>query len=146
MEKIKAYGICLYKFNKDSIKVLLCKSVNSKDRWGFLKGVSISNETSEETALREFEEECSIPVNREYLENFFIQKNELKNIGIYLVNSNKISNLSQYFDEDTLHTKNLSSENSDVKFFSIDNLPLIKKKQKYLTQEIVEFISQSELS
>ena len=145
MEKIKAYGICLYKFNKDSIKVLLCKSVNSKDRWGFLKGVSVGDETAEETALREFEEECNIPVNREYLEDFFIQKNELKNIGIYLVNSNKISNLEQYFDDEVLYTKNLSSENSEVKFFPIDNLPLIKKKQKYLTQEIVEFIEKLEV-
>ena len=35
MEKIKAYGICLYKYKKDSIQVLLCKSVNSSERWGF---------------------------------------------------------------------------------------------------------------
>lgn len=140
MEKIKAYGLCLYKFKKDSIKVLLCKSVHSKDRWGFLKGVAISGEQPEQTAIREFEEESSITVPPEYLEEFFIQKNELKNIGIYLVNYNNISNLDKYFENEVLYQKNLSSENSEVKFFDIKKLPLIKKKQNYLTQEILNHL------
>lgn len=137
MEKIKAYGLCLYKFNKDSIKVLLCKSVNSSERWGFLKGVANAGEEPEETAIREFEEESSITVAHKYLEEFFIQKNELKNIGIYLVNYNNISNVDGYFEKEVLYQKNLSSENSDVRFFDIKELPLIKKKQKHLTQEIL---------
>jgi len=140
LEKIKAYGLCLYKFNKDSIKVLLCKSVNSTDRWGFLKGVAIPDEEPEETAIREFEEESNITVAHDYLEEFFIQKNELKNIGIYLVNYNNISNIDKYFENEVLYQKNLSSENSDVRFFDIKKLPLIKKKQKHLTQEIVNHL------
>jgi ADP-ribose pyrophosphatase YjhB (NUDIX family) len=143
LEKIKAYGICLYKYNKNSIKVLLCKSANSKDRWGFLKGVANSQEEPVETALREFEEECSIKIDKENLENLFVQKNDLKNIGIYLVNYNKISNLDKYFNDEILYKKNLSLENTDVEFFSIDKLPLIKKKQKFLTQEIIKYLSQN---
>jgi len=141
LEKIKAYGICLYKFKKDSIKVLLCKAVNSRERWGFLKGVAISGEKTDETAIREFEEESSITISPECLEDFFIQKNELKNIGIYLVNYNSISHLDKYFENEVLYQENLSSENSEVKFFDIKNLPLIKKKQKNLTQEIVNHLS-----
>jgi len=141
LEKIKAYGLCLYKFNKDSIKVLLCKSVNSTDRWGFLKGVATSGEEPSETAIREFEEESSIAVDHEYLEEFFIQKNELKNIGIYLVNYNNIPNVYKYFEKEVLYQKNLSSENSDVRFFDIKELPLIKKKQKHLTQDILNHFS-----
>ncbi len=141
MEKIKAYGLCLYKFNKDSIKVLLCKSVHSTERWGFLKGVAIAGEEPEETAMREFKEESSIPIAKEYFEEFFMQKNELKNIGIYLVNYNNLFDLDKYFKNEVLYKENLSSENSEVKFFDINNLPLIKKKQKVLTQEIVDHIS-----
>ena len=140
MEKIKAYGLCLYKFKEDSIKVLLCKSVNSNERWGFLKGVTINGEQPHETALREFEEESSISISPEYLENFFIQKNDLKNIGIYLVNYKNISHVDKYFDNEVLYTEHLSSENSEVKFFDIKQLPLIKKKQKYLTQEILNYL------
>jgi len=140
LEKIKAYGICLYKFKKDSIKVLLCKAVNSRERWGFLKGVAILGEKTDETAIREFEEESSITISPECLEDFFIQKNELKNIGIYLVNYNSISHLDKYFENEVLYQKNLSSENSDVRFFDIKKLPLIKKKQKLLTQEIVNHL------
>lgn len=141
MEKIKAYGICLYKKNEDSIKVLLCKSVNSRERWGFLKGVATESEKPEETAVREFEEESSIPVEQKYLRDFFIQRNELKNIGIYLVNAKDIEELDKFFDKNILHKRYLSLENSDVEFFDIKHLPLIKKKQKYLTQEIVTHLN-----
>jgi len=141
LEKIKAYGICLYKFNKDSMKVLLCKSVNSTERWGFLKGVALSNEEQENTALREFQEESSIPVDKQFLENFFLQENELKDIGIYLVNYENVENADSYFDNEVLYEKNLSSENSEIQFFDIKNLPLIKKKQKNLTSEILDFLN-----
>jgi len=142
MEKIKAYGICLYKYDENSIKVLLCKSANSIERWGFLKGVANAHETPEETAIREFKEESSISVSKDSLEDFFIQKNELKNIGIYLVNSDKILDLNHYFNNGVLYSKYLSLENTDVKFFDITDLPLIKKKQKYLTQEIITHLQE----
>ena len=139
MEKIKAYGVCLYKYTNDSVRVLLCKSTNSNERWGFLKGVATAHEEPVDTAIREFKEECNIDVTKEDLENFYIQKNEYKNIGIYLVNANKIEDLDKYFDNEILLKENLSSENTDVEFFDINNMPLIKKKQKNLTAEILEF-------
>jgi len=140
LDKIKAYGICLYKRAGASIEVLLCKSAKSKDRWGFLKGVATSDEEAFETAIREFKEECNIDVEFKNLEDFFIQKNELKDIGIYLVDYNKMANLDTFFNDGILYEENLSLENSEVQFFDIDSLPLIKKKQKYLTQEIVEHL------
>ena len=140
MEKIKAYGICLYKCQKNSIKILLCKSVQSKNRWGFLKGVSKENEEVKDTAIREFREESSIKVDKEDLESFYIQKNELKNIGIYLVNYNNIKDVDKYFKDNVLFKEYLSSENSDVRFFDINSLPLIKKKQKYLIKEVTEHL------
>lgn len=140
MEKIHAYGICLYKQEQNTIKILLCKSVKSEDRWGCLKGVALKNELAEETALREFEEECSIVVHHQELEKFFIQKNELKNIGLFTVNANKISYLSKYFEGEVLYSKHLSSENSAVQFFDINNLPLIKKKQQIVIEEIIDFL------
>jgi len=143
LEKIKAYGICLYKKNQDSIKVLLCKSMNSQERWGFLKGVALASEKPEETAVREFQEESSIRVEQKYLRNFFIQKNDLKNIGIYLVNANDIENLERFFDKGILFKKYLSVENSDVRFFDIKHLPLIKKKQKHLTNEIITHLEKT---
>ncbi|MGB3751489.1 MAG: NUDIX domain-containing protein [Arcobacteraceae bacterium] len=140
MEKIQAYGICLYKYEQNTIKVLLCKSVKSKDRWGFLKGVALKNELIEETALREFEEECGISISYKDLEKFFIQKNELKDIGLYTVNADNISHISKYFEDEVLNKKYLSSENSAVEFFDINNLPLIKKKQQIVMKEIISFL------
>ena len=139
MNNIKAYGICLYKIEKNNTKVLLCKSVASKDKWGFLKGVEEKNETKIQTALREFEEECGIKVDKKYLEKYFEQINSTKDIGIFLVNYDKINNIKSFFENGKLLNNYLSLENSSVKFFDIDNLPLIKDKQIHLTKEIVRF-------
>ena len=136
MENIKAYGVCLYKKTKKSTKILLCKSVKSNDRWGCLKGVALKDENKKDTAIREFTEESSIPMQKSHLEDFVFQKNELKDIGIYLVNANKLNNLEEFFHNDILHDAYLSWENSKVKFFDIKSLPLIKKKQEKIIQEI----------
>ncbi|MGB5867553.1 MAG: NUDIX domain-containing protein [Arcobacteraceae bacterium] len=141
MEKVKAFGICLYKKRKNLVKVLLCKSVNSKERWGFLKGVSLKDENEAQTALREFYEESSIKVESKNLEVLFTQKNELKNIGIYLVNYDNVKEIEKYFNDEKLYKTYLSHENSDVEFFDIKKLPLIKKKQKYLTQDILKYLN-----
>ena len=68
MSKSKAYGICIYKVENKSIKILLCKSVNSKEKWGFLKGIALKYEQHKRTAQREFFEESSIFVNMDYYE------------------------------------------------------------------------------
>jgi len=140
VEKIYAFGICLYKKRKDCIEILLCKSVNSKEKWGFLKGVALKYETQIETALREFYEESGIKIEANLLENFFIQKNELKDIGVFLVDFDNVHGINKYFKENKLYKEYLSDENSDVEFFNIDKLPLIKSKQKYMVNDIVNYL------
>lgn len=140
MDKIKAYGICLYKKESKCIKVLLCKSTLSKNRWGFLKGVQDNNESDTQTAIREFQEESGILVEKKYLEKLFAQKNETKDIGIYLVNYKNIPKVEKYFDNDKLYDEYICWENSQVKFFDIEKLPQIKTKQETLTQEIVKYL------
>jgi ADP-ribose pyrophosphatase YjhB (NUDIX family) len=147
MIKIKAYGICLYKIVDNNIYILLCKSVQSNERWGLLKGKSEKDETPIQTALREFEEESSIKLKQNYLEQYFEQINDTKDIGIWLVNFNKLSSIQkQYFIDNTLKRNHLSWENSKVKFFDIKDLPQIKKKQKYLIKQIKDYLQNTHQS
>ncbi|MEA1915822.1 MAG: NUDIX domain-containing protein [Campylobacterota bacterium] len=140
MKKITAFGICLYRvINKKNIEILLCKSVKSELKWGLLKGVSENKESSIQTALREFEEESSIYVDKKYLENYFEQKNTDKDIGIWLVDINNISNWGQYFTNGSLKENLLSWENSKAKFYNLNNLPPIKKKQITLIKDIKDY-------
>ena len=141
MTKVEAYGICLYKKEKNSIKILLCKSVQSFERWGFLKGVKESDESPKQTAAREFMEESGICVKIDMLEVQVFQKNDKKDIGIYLVNANKIKDLEKYFFGDELHKHYLSWENSRVKFFDIKKLPKIKKKQILIAKQIKNILT-----
>lgn len=138
--KIKAYGISLYKIDKNGISLLLCKSTTSKERWGFLKGAQEKGESDFQTAIREFREESSINIEKKYFEKYFEQKNEQKDIGIFLVNYNNIHGIDKYFNNNILQTKNLSWENSDAKFFNINNLPKIKKKQNKLIQDVIKYL------
>ncbi|WP_424687587.1 NUDIX domain-containing protein [Halarcobacter ebronensis] len=140
MGKIKAYGILLYKIENKSIKVLLCKSVKSLDRWGCLKGVILKGENAKECAKREFKEECGINVQTYLFEKYFSQENDEKDIGIWIVNANKIDNIDSYFTKDKLIESHLSWENSKVKFFDISELPKIKKKQSQLISKIKGFL------
>ncbi len=141
--KSYAYGVCVYKKNKNKTQILLCKSVKSLDKWGFLKGVAQKGETSKQTAVREFIEESSIIITQEMLEEYFIQINEDKDIGIYLVNWENIYNIDSYFINDTLYSRYLSWENSKVKLFDIDNLPPIKRKQIGIVNNIIKFLNKS---
>ena len=138
--KIKAYGVCVYRKVNNQYEILLCKSVMSRDKWGFLKGVVIGNEGIEDTALREFEEESSIQINKKYFEEFFIQENESKDIGIYLLNANNIKSLDTYFTNNSLKNNYLSWENSKVEFFNLNKLPSIKSKQTVILNCIFEVL------
>jgi len=145
MENIKAYGICLYQSNQDNTKILLCKSISSLEKWGCLKGVQESNESIKQTAQREFYEECHIKVPLRLLTHYFEQINDSKDIGIYLVDAKNIKDLNRYFFKDILHDNYLSWENSKVKFFNINNLPAIKKKQSKLLVEIIDSLKSKNL-
>ena len=142
---VKAYGVVPYLLNGQDIKILLCKSVASKDKWGCLKGTKTKNETAFECAKREFTEESSINVDIALFEDYFEQINIDKDIGIWLVNAGNIENLNKYFDGDTLKNNYLSWENSKVKFFSLNNLPRIKSKQLTLIKEIKDFLKNKNL-
>jgi len=137
---IKAYGILLYLVEDNDIKILLCKSVMSKDNWGCLKGVKLKGETAFECARREFQEESSIDVDIALFEDYFEQINLDKDVGIWIVNASNIEDLDKKFVDYKLLSNYLSWENSKVKFFSIDDLPPIKKKQSKLIDEIVLFL------
>lgn len=138
--KIKAYGICLYKKDKNTIEILLCKSTLSKKKWGFLKGVKDNLETKQQTAVREFYEESGIDIKPYQLERYFEQKNKNKDIGIFLVNFAKIKDIYTFFTNNRLKDNYLCIENSDVRFFNIENLPPIKKKQVSMMEEIVNYL------
>jgi ADP-ribose pyrophosphatase YjhB (NUDIX family) len=142
---VKAYGVVPYIVTKNDIKILLCKSVASKDKWGCLKGTKNSNESAYECAKREFFEESSISVEIALFEDYFEQINIDKDVGIWLVNGNNIENLDSFFVDDTLKKNFLSWENSKVKFFSINNLPRIKNKQETLLNEIKDFLKNKNL-
>ena len=142
---VKAYGVVPYVVTKNDIKILLCKSVASKDKWGCLKGTKNSNESAYECAKREFFEESSISVESALFEDYFEQINIDKDVGIWLVNGNNIENLDSFFVDDTLKKNFLSWENSKVKFFSLNNLPRIKNKQETLLKEITDFLRNKNL-
>lgn len=140
MYKTKAYGICLYKKEYDTVKILLCKSTLSLKKWGFLKGVRDNLETKQQTAVREFFEESSIEIKLYQLERYFEQINEKKDIGIFLVNYDKIKKINTFFTNDQLNDKYLCIENSEVRFFDVKNLPPIKKKQVNMIKEIINYL------
>ncbi len=143
---VKSYGVVPYLVIDDNnIKILLCKSVASKDKWGCLKGTKTNKESAYECAKREFLEESSINVDIALFENYFEQINIDKDVGIWLVNANNIENLNKYFDDDTLKNNYLSWENSKVKFFSLNNLPRIKSKQVNLINDIKDFLKNKNL-
>jgi ADP-ribose pyrophosphatase YjhB (NUDIX family) len=142
---VKAYGVVPYIVENNNIKILLCRSVASKDKWGCLKGTKNKNETAYECAKREFFEESSIAVEIGLFENYFEQINIDKDVGVWLVNASNIEELDTYFEEDTLKSNYLSWENSKVKFFSLSNLPRIKNKQENLIKEIRDFLKNKNL-
>lgn len=140
MSKKYAYGVCLYKISKFDIEILLCKSVKSFNNWGLLKGCLLKNETLIQCAKREFEEESSIQVDIDFFEDYFEQKNEDKDVGIWLYNVKNIKNIDKYIVEGKLLENHLSWENSKVKFFTLDHLPDIKDKQESLVRDIKGFL------
>lgn len=79
MAKVKAFGVVPYKVEEDgTIKILLCKSVKSLNKWGCLKGVLAKDETAKECAKREFFEESSIIVDTSLLKIISIKKTKIK--------------------------------------------------------------------
>ncbi len=142
----KAYGVVPYLVSKNDIKILLCKSVLSKDKWGCLKGMKEKDENPYKCAQRELFEESSIKVEIGLFEDYFEQVNLEKDIGVWLVNASNIEGLDGMFFEDKLMSNYLSWENTKVKFFSLDKLPTIRKKQINLVNDLKAFLENKKLS
>ena len=145
MSHTKTYGIVPYIVTKKGVKILLCLSVASKNKWGCLKGTKNKDESAYESAKRELFEESSLHVEAALFENYFEQINIDKDVGVWLVNGDNIEDLEKYFVEDTLKSEYLSWENSKVKFFSLKKLPKIKSMQKKLVSEIKDFLESKNL-
>jgi len=143
---IKAYGVVPYLVTQNDIRILLCKSVKSKDKWGCLKGLKEKDENAYECAQRELFEESSIKVEIGIFEDYFEQINLEKDIGVWLVNASNIEGLESMFVNEKLKNNYLSWENSKVKFFSIYDLPDIRSKQIILVEEITKSLKNSKLS
>ena len=142
----KAYGVVPYIVTKNDVKIVLCKSVLSKDKWGCLKGMKEKDENPYECAQRELFEESSIKAEIGLFEDYFEQVNLEKDIGVWLVNASNIEGLKEMFFEDKLMSNYLSWENTKVKFFSLDKLPTIRKKQINLISDLKTFLENTKLS
>ena len=138
--KVKAFGLCIYRVNKKNIEILMCKGVSSLNKWGCVKGLLEKNESHQQCAKREFYEESSINIEIKKFEEYFEQINKEKDIGIWLVNAKNIKGLDSYFFENKLLDNYLSWENSKIKFFDINKLPQVKKKQNSLIEYITDFL------
>lgn len=144
MAREKAYGVCLYTKYNDSYKVLLCQSVDNLNKWGFLKGTKRGTETPRKAAVREFMEESGIKIERKNLEHFFYQKNKRKDVGIFMLDGATVKNLDTFFDGDSLKKEYVCTENENVRFFDIEELPKIKKKQILLIKKVVDVLKEQQ--
>lgn len=124
-----SYGICPYKIKNNKVQILLIQPKGHTE-WGFVKGKIESNESIAECAIRETLEEIGLKVTINNLEDYFIQKNKRKDIGIFLVNT-KILNLK--------NIKLQKSEVHRVKFFGLEDNIDINKNQSLILQDIREY-------
>jgi 8-oxo-dGTP pyrophosphatase MutT (NUDIX family) len=145
MARAKAYGVCLYKECNDSYKILLCQSVDNLNKWGFLKGTKRGSETPRKAAVREFMEESGIKIERKHLEHFFYQQNKNKDVGIFMLDGETVKHLEDFFEDDSLKKRYNCPENENVRFFDIEELPKIKKKQLLLIKKVVDVLKEKKL-
>ncbi|RLA75411.1 MAG: NUDIX hydrolase [Epsilonproteobacteria bacterium] len=133
---IESFGITILNIYNNKAHILLCKSAKSRIKWGFVKGKTKKQEIPKQTAIREFKEETGIVIEYEKLVDIFFYTSESINIGIYLVHKADIKNIDRYFNIEKLKSKFTDTENSEVRFFDIDNLPPIKNKQIDIINQI----------
>lgn len=79
-----SYGICPYRIVDYTTEILIIRAKGHKE-WGFIKGKIDKNETQKDCAQRETLEETNIKFKKKHLEDYFVQQNKKKNIGIYLI-------------------------------------------------------------
>ncbi len=133
---IWSYGLCIYKKEEGLTKILLCKSVTSKIKWGLVKGGISGKESHEECAKREFFEEVGIDTKIKTYEKYFKQVNAGKSVGAWLVSYKNIPDAKNYFIDDKIPNYSLSWELSKARFFCLEELPELKDNQIKMLSEI----------
>ena len=126
MSKEYSYGVCPYKIKKGKVQILLIQPKGHTE-WGFIKGKIEPNETITECAKRETLEETNIDIIINNLEDYFIQKNKRKDVGIFLINTK------------TLNLKNIKLQKGEVhriKFFDLESDIIINKNQSSILENI----------
>lgn len=121
-----SYGIAPYRI--EGTKVYIIVGEFSKNQYSFFKGKIEFNESIIECLIREIKEECSFILNIEQLEKSFSQKNEKKDIKIFLIHQNEIEQI------------NLNKENISYQEFEINDLyNKICKNQKKIVNDMILF-------
>ena len=128
MSKAHSYGVCPYKIEDYSTKILMVRATGRGD-WGFIKGKIDKGESERECARRECKEETNISVSIEHFEDYIYCTNKQKNIGIFLVDD---TNININLNEVKLEPKELSS----IKWFDINDNIKVQTNQKKILDEI----------
>lgn len=126
MSKEYSCGVCPYKIKKGKVQILLIQPKGHTE-WGFIKGKIEPDETISECAKRETLEETNIDLAINNLEDYFMQKNKRKDVGIFLINTK------------TLNLKNIELQKGEVhriKFFNLESEILINKNQSEILESI----------
>lgn len=121
-----SYGVCPYRIKKGKIQILLIQPKGHTE-WGFIKGKIEPNETIAECVKRETLEETNIDLAINNLEDYFMQKNKRKDVGIFLINNK------------TLNLKNIKLQRGEVhriKFFDLESDIVINKNQAEILESI----------
>lgn len=121
-----SYGVCPYKIKKDKVQILLIQPKGHTE-WGFIKGKIEQDETIQNCVKRECKEETNIDIQINNLEDYFVQNNKRKNVGIFLINVKKL-NLK--------YIKLQKGEVHRIKFFDLDADILINKNQSEILESI----------
>ena len=126
--KEKSYGISPYYIKDREIFILLNKTSHISD-WNFFKGKIEKDETIKECALREFAEEARHDFSEHPLEDFFLQKNKRKDVGIFLIQIEK--RLEFYYDRKEIFQYDWIKLESDIK---------LSKNQQKIYNDIFLFL------
>lgn len=121
-----SYGVCPYRITSKGTEILLIQSKGSEE-WGFIKGKIDDSESIKDCAKRECKEETNIKFKKKYLETYFEQTNEKKNIGIFLIDCINIDMSNIILSE---------KEIQKIKFFNIKEDIKINKNQKKILFKI----------
>lgn len=128
-----SYGICPYRIRKYRTEIMLIQA-KGHDVWGFIKGKIDINETIQECAKRETKEETNIKFKKKHLEDYYVQHNKKKDVGIFLI------------DEVNLDLSNIILEEREIqkiKFFDLMKLKdeMINKNQTQILNKIKDKFS-----